>query len=114
MEWLSNHIGLLLSLVIFAQIFLVCLDLVRIQTLNSKLVTESNYVNALIQKNREINEEVFVYVKETLKGELICMNTCQGEDKKIIYKITIKYKSIYNPKEKEMSIQRSVLLGYTL
>ena len=61
---MSNHIGLLLSLVIFAQIFLICLDLVRIQTLNSKLVTESNYVNALIQKNREINEEVFDAYKQ--------------------------------------------------
>ena len=111
---MSNHFGLLLSLVIFAQIFLVCLDLIRIQTLNSKLVTESNYVNALIQKNREINEEVFIYVRETLNGELTCVNTCKGEDKKIVYKITIRYKSIYNPQEKQMSIQRSVLLGYTL
>lgn len=111
---MSNHIGLLLSLVIFAQIFLICLDLVRIQTLNSKLVTESNYVNALIQKNREINEEVFTYVREILDGELTCINTCKGEDRKIVYKITITYHSIYNPKEKKMSIQRSVLLGYTL
>lgn len=111
---MSNHIGLLLSLVLFTQIFLVCLDLVKIQTLNSKLVTESNYVNALIQKNREIDEEVFTYVRENLNGKLTCVTPCHGEDKKIIYKITITYKSIYNPKEKEMSIQRSVLLGYTL
>ena len=56
----------------------------------------------------------FIYVREKLNGELTCVNTCKGEDKKIVYKITIRYKSIYNPQEKQMSIQRSVLLGYTL
>lgn len=111
---MSNQIGLLLSLTIFAQIFLLCLDLLQIQTLNSKLITESNYINALIQKKREIDEEVFNYVSTNLDGTLVCVTTCQGDDKKIVYKITITYKSIYSSEIKQMSLQRSVLLGYTL
>jgi len=113
-EILSNHVGLLLSLVIFAQIFLLCMDLLQIQSLNSKLVTESNYVNELIQEKREIDESIFHYVKESLNGKLVCVSSCSGDKGKIVYKITISYKSIYNPVTREMSIQRSVLLGYTL
>ncbi len=111
---MSNQVGLLLSITLFAQIFLLCLDLLRIQTLNSKLITESNYINALIQRNREIDEEIFNYVSTNLNGTLICVTTCKGIENKIIYKITITYKSIYSNELKEMSLQRSVLLGYTL
>lgn len=111
---MSNHIGILLSLVIFAQIFLLCVDLLQIQTINSKLVTESNYVNELIQEKREIDESIFNYVKETLDGSLVCVSSCSGDNGKIVYKISVSYKTIYNPVTREMSIQRSVLLGYTL
>ena len=47
---MSNKLGLMLSLVIFMQSFLMIFDMYNVQLINSELVLGSNYVNNLILK----------------------------------------------------------------
>lgn len=112
---MSNKLGLMLSLIIFLQSFLIIFDLYQVQLINTSLVIGSNYVNNLILKNGGINQEVHHYVENNMKGKLYVLNeSYPAPCEQLTYAIVIKYRSLYFNDIKEMSISRSVLFGYTL
>lgn len=112
---MSTKIGLMLSLIIFLQSFLIIFDLYQVQLINTTLVIGSNYVNNLILKNGAIDKEVYDYVENNMKGKLYIVNeSYPAPCEQLTYTIVIKYKSIYLNDVKEMSVSRSVLFGYTL
>lgn len=109
---MSNKIGLLLSLIIFLQAFFLCLDIINLQTTTTRLTIESNYVNVLIAKNKEVNDEVYQYVDVVMRGKLTCLTSCSpGINKQLKYQINVPYKSIFKNKEQTIAITRSVLIG---
>ena len=54
---MSNKMGLMLSLVIFLQAFLIIFDLYNVQLINTSLVIGSNHVNNLIIKKTSSTNE---------------------------------------------------------
>lgn len=112
---MSNKMGLMLSLVIFLQAFLIIFDLYNVQLINTSLVIGSNYVNNLIIKKGGVDEEVINYVSDVMEGRLYLESeNYPGPGKTLTYTIVIEYKRIYTNNTEEMSISRSVLFGYTL
>ena len=112
---MSTKLGLLLSLMIFLNSFLVIYDLYNVQLINSTLVIGSNYVNSLILNKGTVDKEVYDYVEDEMNGKLYILdNSYPAPCEQLTYSIVIKYKSIYSKKIQEMSISRSVLFGYTL
>lgn len=112
---MSTKLGLLLSLIIFLNSFLVIYDLYNVQLVNSTLVIGSNYVNSLILKKGKVDTEVYDYVENEMNGKFYILdNSYPAPCEQLTYSIVIKYKSIYSNKIQEMSISRSVLFGYTL
>ena len=112
---MSYKLGLMLSLVIFMQSFLMIFDMYNVQLINSELVLGSNYVNNLILKEGGINEEIIDYVEDIMKGNIYLeTDNYPGPGKTLTYTIIIKYQRIYTKSIEEMKISRSVLFGYTL
>ena len=112
---MSTKLGLLLSLIIFLNSFLVIYDLYNVQLVNTNLVLGSNYVNSLILKNGEVNEEVYSYVENKMHGKFYIEDESNiAPCEQLTYTIVVKYKRLYFKDIQEMSITRSVLFGYTL
>ena len=112
---MSNKLGLLLSVVIFLQSFLMIFDLYNVQLINSELVIGSNYVNNLILKEGGVNEEIEEYVEDIMKGSIYLeTDNYPGPGKTLTYTIVKKYQRIYTQSIEEMKVSRSVLFGYTL
>ena len=112
---MSNKLGLMLSLVIFMQSFLMIFDMYNVQLINSQLVIVSNYVNNLILKEGGVDEEVIDFVEDVMKGNIyLNSDNYPGPGKSLTYTIVVKYERIYTKSIEEMSVSRSVLFGYTL
>ena len=112
---MSTKLGIMLSLIIFLQGFLMIFDLYNVQLINTQLVIGSNYVNSLILKKGGVDEEVEKYVEDVMNAKIyLDSSNFPGPGEQLTYTIVIKYKSIYTESIQEMSISRSVLFGYTL
>ena len=112
---MSNKFGLMLSLLIFLEAILIIFDLYTVQLINTELVIGSNYVNSLILKEGGINDEIKLYVKEVMNGEIYLeSNNYPGPGQSLTYTIVVKYQRIYTNTTQHMSVSRSVLFGYTL
>lgn len=91
---MANKVGMVLSLLLFAQAMLFCGDLIGYQLAISKISIQSSYITRQIESERMVTDNIKLDVKETLNADILCENECQIDENGMI-KITIQ--SSYKP-----------------
>ncbi len=79
----------LLEFVIF------CGDIIGYQLALSKAYSVINYVNAYIEEKGEVDDEIQIYVEQTLKSNIICADTCHvSSGSNLDYHVEIPYRPV--------------------
>ncbi len=115
---MANKVGLLLSLILFAQSLLFCGDLVGYQLAISKITSGSVYICRQVEVDKEVTTSLQQTVHDDLNATVSCVNSdCSVDEHGMLkIKITATYQPllvwIWELGVPNITIYRTIFVGY--